>query len=217
VRRGGSGGLAHLAPDNPVWVRFAKAMMPVAAVTAKRVGAFVLGLSHPPYTVLDVAAGHGLFGIEIAKLFPEALVTAIDWPEVLLVAKENADKAGVADRLRFMAGNALNEDWGGDYDLILLPNFLHFFDFETCVSILRKAQQNLSTGGRVLGIDFVPNEDRISPPIPAMFAFQMLATTPAGEAYTATEYAEMGRRAEFSGATIRSLSPTQETLIIFEN
>src|ERR1039457_3949080 len=28
---------------------------------------------------LDIAAGHGLFGIEVAKLHPEAHITAVDW------------------------------------------------------------------------------------------------------------------------------------------
>ena len=37
VRRGGSPGLASVSPNNPLWVRFARAMVPFAATTAKRV------------------------------------------------------------------------------------------------------------------------------------------------------------------------------------
>ena len=73
VRRGGSSGLSIVSPDNPVWVRYAKAMMPFAAATAKRVVAHVSTFPDSPYTVLDIAAGHGLYGIEVAKVFPEAL------------------------------------------------------------------------------------------------------------------------------------------------
>ena len=58
VRNGGSTGLANVSPDHPVWVRFAKAMVPFAAANAKRVAAHVAALSNPPYTVLDIAAGH---------------------------------------------------------------------------------------------------------------------------------------------------------------
>ena len=46
-------------------------------------------------TVLDVAAGTG-FMIELAKAFPEAVVTAVDWPSVLEVASANAMGSGVA-------------------------------------------------------------------------------------------------------------------------
>ncbi len=90
--------------------------MPFAATTAKRVAAHVATFPDPPYTVLDIAAGHGYYGIEVAKILPEALVTAVDWEQVLKVARANAEAAGVADRFRMLAGNALDMDWGGDYD-----------------------------------------------------------------------------------------------------
>jgi ubiquinone/menaquinone biosynthesis C-methylase UbiE len=215
VQRGGSSGLAQVSPDNPIWVRFAKAMMPFASPAAKRVTAYLSTFSEPPYTVLDLAAGHGLYGIEVAKSFPDAIVTAIDWADVLTVARTNAEAAGVADRIRLIAGDALDLSWGGDFDLILLPNFLHHFDFEKCTSLLRKVKANLADGGHVLGVDFVPNEDRISPPIPVMFAFQMLATTPGGDAYTTSELDLMAKRAGFRGAETRPLSPIPESLIIF--
>ncbi len=217
VRRGGSDGLAQVSPDSPIWIRFAKAMMPFAAPAAKRVVAHLSTLTEPPYTVLDLAAGHGLYGIEVAKAFPDALVTAIDWAEVLAVARSNAEAAGVADRIRMVPGNALELDWGGDFDLILLPNFLHHFDFETCVSLLGKVKSNLAAGGQVLGVDFVPDDDRTAPPIPVMFAFQMLATTPGGDAYTTSELDQMAKRAGFLGAETRSLTPIPERLIIFES
>jgi hypothetical protein len=216
VRAGGSSGLGNVSADNPVWVRFANAAAPFAAPSAKRVAAHVANFPDPPYTVLDIAAGHGLFGIEVAKILPEALVTAVDWEQVLTVAHANAEAAGVANRFLMQPGNALDMDWGSDFDLILLPNFLHHFDFDTCTLLLTKVKASLAVGGQALGIDLVPNEDRVSPPIPAMFAFWMLATTPAGDAYTARELDEMAKKAGFRGTSIRALPPTPESLITFE-
>ena len=216
VRQGGSSGLADVSPEHPMWVRFAKAAAPFAAITAKRVAADVATFADPPYTVLDVAAGHGLFGIEVAKALPEALVTAVDGAQVLTVARANAEAAGVADRFRMLAGSAMDLDWGGDYDLILLPNFLHLFDCDTCTSLLRKVKSSLAVGGQALGVEFVPNEDRVSPPVPAMFAFWMLATTPGGDAYTTRELDEMSRNAGFRGVKTRPLPPTPASLVIFE-
>jgi ubiquinone/menaquinone biosynthesis C-methylase UbiE len=217
VRNGGSPGLANVTPDNPVWVRFAKAMVPLAGANAKRVASHVAAFSNPPYNVLDIAAGHGLYGIEVAKALPDALITAIDWAPVLTVAKDNAETAGVLDRFRMISGSAMELDWGCDFDLILLPNFLHHFDFEICTSLLRKVKLSLAPNGHALGVDFVPNEDRVSPPISAMFAFWMLATTPGGDAYTASELGEMARNAGFAGVTTHVLAPAPESLIIFEN
>jgi len=42
--------------------------------------------------VLDIAAGHGIFGIAIARKNPQAQIYAVDWPKVLDVARENANK-----------------------------------------------------------------------------------------------------------------------------
>ena len=217
VRNGGSTGLSNVSPDHPVWVRFAEAMVPYAAPNAKRVAAHVATFTRPPYTVVDIAAGHGLYGIEVAKMVPQALVTAVDWAPVLAVAASNARAAGVADRYRTVAGSAMELDWGSDLDLVLVPNFLHHFYFDTCVSFLRKVKLSLATDGHALGVEFVPNEDRVSPAVPAMFAFWMLATTPGGDAYTQSALDEMARRAGFRGATIHPLASASESLIIFEN
>ena len=63
------------------------------------------------------------FCIEVARVAPEALITAMDWAEVFKVARSNAEAAGVADRFCMLPGDALNSDWGSDFDLILLGEF----------------------------------------------------------------------------------------------
>ena len=216
VKRGGSNGLAYLAPSHPIWVCFAKAMMPIASLTAKRTAAYFATQPELPSTVLDVAAGHGLYGIELAKMLPRALVTAVDWSDVLALAHENAKDAGVSDRFRMVAGNAFEVDWGRNFDLVLMANFLHHFGRDECIALLRKVRSSLSTKGQACVIDFVPNEDRVSPPMQAMFAFWMLATTPRGDAYTLGDLNDIAKDAGFSGAKARLLRPTPQTLVVFE-
>jgi len=216
VQGGGSIGLANVAPDHPIWPRFARSMVPIASRTAKRVASYIATLPNRPYTVLDIAAGHGLYGIEVAKMFPEAFVTALDWVEVLAVARANAEKAGVHRRYRTMPGNLFELDWGNEFDIILLPNILHHFDEAGCIQLLRKAKAALAPGGQALVIDFMPNPDRISPPIQAMFALFMLATTPSGDAYTAPELEQMGKSAGFQTTMSRVLVPTPHTLVALQ-
>ena len=96
VKRGGSNGLAYLAPSHPIWVCFAKAMMPIASLSAKRTAAYFVTQPEPPSTVLDVAAGHGLYGIELAKILPQALVTAVDWAEKVLALAYKMPKIAVS-------------------------------------------------------------------------------------------------------------------------
>jgi SAM-dependent methyltransferase len=215
VRHGGSPGLANIAPDNRIWVKFAKAMVPFIAPVAAALAEEAAHWPSPPRRVLDIAAGHGMFGISVAKAVPGSDITAIDWEAVLQVAVENARAAGVEGRYRTVAGSAFETDWGTEFDLILLTNFLHHFDHETCVNLLAKAKGSLRRGGRVVAVDLVPNPDRISPPFPAMFSFVMLGTTPRGDAYTARQYEEMGRAGGFQTVTIAPVPPTPESFITF--
>ena len=119
-------------------------MSPTARLAAKRAAVYLAAGAAPPATVLDVAAGHGFYGIELAKAFPEAVVTAVDWPSVLELASANARDAGVGERFRVVAGNAFEVDWGGEFDLVILANFLHHFSPEECATILRKVKSSLS-------------------------------------------------------------------------
>lgn len=216
VRNGGSVGLANVAPDNPVWVKFARAMGSFTGASAKALAGEVGTWSSKPGKVLDIAAGPGAFGIEIAKVAPSANVVAIDWKPVLAVTEENATKAGVAERFTFKPGSAFEVDWGSGYDLILLPNFLHHFDTDGCVALLKKARASLGSGGRVAIVEFVPNDDRVSPEFPAAFAMVMLATTPKGDAYTERELADMAKTAGFGNVVMKPLPPSPASLLFLQ-
>ena len=217
VRKGGTvaseGGT--VAPENPVWVKFARAMVPMMMMPAQAMAQMVNeGGGGGGLKVLDIAAGHGMFGIAVARQNPEAEVVALDWPGVLEVAKENARAAGVAGRYGTLEGSAFDVDFGTGYDLVLLTNFLHHFDPPTCEGLLRKVHASLAEGGRALTLEFVPNEDRVSPPVAAAFSMMMLGGTPAGDAYTFAEFERMFRNAGFSRSELRQLPATPEQLII---
>ncbi len=56
--------------------------------------------------ILDIGVGSGNLAVSIAKHVPTAQVTAIDKsPDALEIARENAAKHGVAERIRFLEGD----------------------------------------------------------------------------------------------------------------
>jgi 2-polyprenyl-3-methyl-5-hydroxy-6-metoxy-1,4-benzoquinol methylase len=201
-------------PENPVWLQFAETMAPMMAPMVKPLGEVVLAGYAGPMRVLDIAAGHGLFGIEIARQNPQARVTGLDWAPVLRVALDNARRLGVADRYDMLAGSAFEVDFNGPYDAVLLTNFLHHFDIRTCVNLLRKVRAALHPGGRVATLEFVPNEDRVSPPMPAAFAMTMLTTTAAGDAYTLSELTAMYHEAGLGGVTAHPIPMSPHTVVL---
>ena len=218
VRRGGTTmeDDGTVGPNNPVWVTFARAMAPMMAMPAQLLAGLVDPQADRKLKILDIAAGHGLYGLAFAAKNPQAEITALDWPAVLEVAKENAAKAGVSDRYKTIEGSALDVDFGTGYDLILLTNFLHHFDPPTNETLMRKVHAALADGGRAVTLEFVPNDDRVTPPESATFAMIMLASTPSGDAYTFAELERMAANAGFSKSSVHPLPPTAQTAVISE-
>lgn len=206
-------GQGTVEPDNPVWVEFARSMAPMMAPMAGPLGNIVLRERTGPLRILDIAAGHGLFGIEIAKQHPEAHVWALDWARVLDVAEQNALRAGVADRFHRLAGSAFEVDFGGPYDAVLLTNFLHHFDAPTCVGLLKKVRAALKPGGLSATLEFVPNEDRVTPPMAAAFSLTMLVSTASGDAYTFRELESMHLEAGFKQIESRPIPQSPHTVV----
>jgi 2-polyprenyl-3-methyl-5-hydroxy-6-metoxy-1,4-benzoquinol methylase len=193
-----SQGQGSISPDNPIWVNFARSMgsmqIPVAGELARALHAH----AGQRWKVLDVAAGHGVYGIELAKENSNAEIFAQDWAAVLDVAAENARAAGVERRFHRIPGSAFEVDFGSGYDVILITGFLHHFSDAEIENLLRKVRSALAPGGLVATVDFIPNDDRISPPRAAAFSMEMLGTTVSGEAHTFPEYERMFRNAGFS-------------------
>ncbi|MDZ8053599.1 MAG: methyltransferase [Aulosira sp. ZfuVER01] len=216
VRQGGTAlsSKGTLESEHPVWVRFARAMSSMMRMPAKLIAQLVNGDNQNQIKVLDIAASHGLFGIAFAQQNPNAEIVALDWQPVLEVAKENAINAGVGERFRTIPGSAFDVDYGRDYDIILLPNFLHHFDIPTCEQLLRKIHAALTENGRVMTFEFIPDSDRINPPDAAAFSLTMLATTPQGDAYTFAEYEQMFANAGFGRSELHSIPPLFQRIVI---
>ena len=216
VRKGGTmmGEEGTLGVENPIWVEFARSMAPMMMMPAEAISRLVEADKGGKCRVLDIAAGHGLFGIDIARHNPQAEIVALDWASVLEVAKENAKKSGVASRYSTLPGSAFDVEFGEGYDLVLLTNFLHHFDPPTCEELLRKVRAALAPTGRAVTLEFVPNDDRVTPPDAATFSMIMLGSTPHGDAYTYAEFDRMFRNAGFTRSEHYRLPPMPESVII---
>ncbi|WP_035485593.1 class I SAM-dependent methyltransferase [Geminicoccus roseus] len=214
VRRGGADGRATATPDNPLWVRFAESMVPFMGPAAAMTAGIVAGWNLKPAAILDVAAGHGMWGIALARQAPGAVVTAIDGAPVLDVARRNAAEAGLSERYRTLPGDAFEVPFGDSFDLVMMAHLLHHFDAPACIRLLEKAKAALAPGGRALLPEFVAGEDRVTPPFAGLFSYLMLNNTPAGQAHTRAEFADMAHKAGFGTVEFVPLEPTPQTLIV---
>ena len=212
VRKGGTvppdeGSVSY---DNPVWVDFARGMGPLTRPSAEATAQLVAGTG--PVEVLHIAAGHGMYGITIAQQNPAAEICALDWKDVLAVAHENAVKLGVAERWRAIEGSAFTADYGTDYDVVPVTNFIHHFDTPTNTGLFEKVQPALKRGGKMAVREMAVNEDRITPPMAGQFAMTMLTTTAKGDAYSRNEIESMCRSAGFGEVAHHTVPGTLQTV-----
>jgi ubiquinone/menaquinone biosynthesis C-methylase UbiE len=216
VRQGGTAvpQSGSVAPEHPMWLEFARAMGPLMIPAAGGLAELVRLPEDAPVKVLDIAASHGTWGLAFAKRHPRAQVVALDWAPVLESARENARAAGVADRFNTIAGSAFDVDLGVNYDVVLVPNFLHHFSEADCICFLKRAAAALRPGGTLAIVEFVPEENRVAPPGVAGFSLVMLATTPEGDAYTLTEYSAMLAKAGFNPPVPHRLPASMNTALL---
>ncbi len=218
VRKGGTASAVgdNTKPNDEVWINFARSMAPLAFPAAEFIAGLTGAAEGKSCKVLDIAAGHGIYGVTVAKRNPQAQIVALDWPSVLEVALENAKKFGVADRYTTRPGSAFEAEFGTGYDFVLLTNIFHHFDIATCETLMRRVHAALKPGGKAITLEFVPNEDRVTPPTAAAFSLIMLAGTDSGDAYTFSQYARMFANAGFVRTTQHTVPDSPQQLLLSE-
>jgi hypothetical protein len=81
---------------------------------------------------------------------------------------------------------------------------------------MRRAHTALKPGGKVFTLEFVPNDDRVSPPMAAAFSLIMLANTDAGDAYTFAEYEKMFRNSGFAKTSLHPVPDLPQHVLVSE-
>lgn len=216
VQNGKTAGNNHLAPEDAIWLNFARGMAPIMAPAAQAIAQY-LQQAFPGGSIskaLDVAASHGVFGITLAQHNLKAQIYALDWTNVLQVAQENARLACISDRYHLIPGSAFDVEIGQGYDAVLVTNFVHHFSPADNESLLKRFFAAMNPGAQLVILEFVPNEDRISPPAAALFSLTMLANTDEGDAYTFAELSRMCSNAGFRDARLIPLEVGPNSLVV---
>lgn len=105
--------------------------------------------ANPPARVADVGCGTGWSSIAIAQSYPLVQVDGFDLDLASVVeARNNAARAGVADRVSFELRDAGDPRLAGSYDLVMAFETIH--DMSDPVGALRAMRSLAGSGGAVL-------------------------------------------------------------------
>lgn len=137
-------------------------------------------------TMMDVGGGTGAFAIRLCEANPNLKATVLDFPNVVALGKEYVAEAGLSDRIEFVAGNALEDDWPDGQDIVLMSYLFNGVPGEAIPDLTRRAFASLNPGGHFLVHDFIVDDDRSGPTLAALWQLQHLAFTPAAKSLTPT-------------------------------
>lgn len=163
--------------------------------------------------LLDIGSGPGLYMIEIAKLLPNFCATLFDRPETGPVAQENINKAGVAERVKFVGGDALTYRFINEFfDGALISQMLHIYPPAEAAVIVKKAAKSVKPGGFVAIQEMTVGPDD-NPGAAAVFAVQMMLGTEEGTVYTVDELSGIMTGAGLVVESITAINDRDDVLV----
>ena len=106
--------------------------------------------------ILDLGTGSGALAVTMAKEVPECKVSAIDIdPNTLSIAKENAVRHGVADRIEFFCEDLIKSAWSGYFSIILSnPPYIKSADIKKIMPEVQNYEPEKALDGGITGLAF---------------------------------------------------------------
>ena len=159
--------------------------------------ALKIGQATQPISVLDLAAGSGVWSIALAQASPQVRVRAVDWAGVIPATRRTTERCGVAGRYTFVEGDLLSADFGSGHQVATLGHILHSEGERRSRELLKKTFAALAPGGTIAIAEWLVNDERTEPALGLMFAVNMLVNTEEGDTFSFNEIAGWLREAGF--------------------
>jgi cyclopropane fatty-acyl-phospholipid synthase-like methyltransferase len=159
TRSGQSTGHRDAPPGDPYWQRYISGQLDLARLSADEV-ARKLRLPGDARSVLDIGGGHGWYSARLCRRHPGLSATVLDLPGSAAIGREIIARAGLADRVRHVDGDATTDDLGRGYDAVLCFNLVHHLTAGQIASLFGRIHEALAPGGRLAVMDAFAEPDR---------------------------------------------------------
>jgi 3-hydroxy-5-methyl-1-naphthoate 3-O-methyltransferase len=168
--------------------QFVVDIFPLSYPAAKALAVHLdLAAATEPVSVLDLAAGSGVWGIGLAQSSPQVHVTAVDWPGVLPTTQKTVARFGLDAQYSYSSGDLLETDFGSGYNIATLGHILHSEGEERSRALLSRTFDALAPGGTIAIGEILVNSDRTGPVNSLFFAINMLVNTDEGDTFNFEE------------------------------
>jgi 2-polyprenyl-3-methyl-5-hydroxy-6-metoxy-1,4-benzoquinol methylase len=152
--------------EGPYWRTYLTGLAELARLVGPEVIRAVR-LPRRAHRLLDVGGGHGWYAAELCRRHPQLRATVLDLPGAARIGRELVARAGLADRVDYLEGDALHTEPGGPYDAVLCFNLLHHLGPAQARQLVGRMHAALAPGGSIALLDVFGEPSRR--PGPAAF------------------------------------------------
>jgi SAM-dependent methyltransferase len=169
---------------------------------------------HPFHCLLDLGGGSGAYTIEILRYYPHLRAILFDVPTVCQIAAEALQQAGLAERACTMAGDYEHDPLPCGPDVVLWSGNLHASSPTRCAQVLHNIAAVLPPGGMLLIHDYLLDDTRTGPLIPALLALHLMLVSEDGQVYSGAELHSLLTQAGFAEVSIQPFLVGHSGLVI---
>jgi methylase of polypeptide subunit release factors len=169
---------------------------------------------HAFHCLLDLGGGSGAYTIELLRYYPHLRAILFDVPTVCQIADETLQQAGLAERACTMAGDYERDPLPSGPDVVLWSGNLHASSPARGAQVLQNIAAILPPGGMLLIHDYLLDDTRTGPLIPALLALHLMLVSEEGQVYSGAELRALLTRAGFAEVSIQPFLVGHSGLVI---
>lgn len=174
-------------------------MTPSSIYAAKALG---IGIQRTGLKILDIGAGSAIWSLSCAGMDSQSTVTAIDWPQVLEVAKASAKLKGVDSRFSALSGNYHDVPLeNSSYDLAIIANVTHLESTDGNQKLFDRAFSALKPGGELIVIDVFGDQSK-GKLAAGLYNLGLALRTKSAVVYSKEELTELLEKSQFKTSYI---------------
>jgi SAM-dependent methyltransferase len=168
----------------------------------------------PFHCLLDLGGGSGAYTVEILQHYPHLRGILVDFPAVCRIAEATIRRAGLAARVRIVAGDYERDPLPRGADVVLWSGNLHASSPTHCAQVLRRIAALLPPKGTVLIHDYLLDDTHTGPLIPALLALHLTLVSDHGQVYSGMELRRLLEQAGFAEVSIEPFLVGHSSLVI---
>ena len=168
-----------------------------------------------PFTcLLDLGGGSGAYTVAILQRYPHLRAMLFDCPQVCRLAEEVMRQEGLAERVHTVAGDYEHDALPPGPDVVLWSGNLHASSPESCRRVLTRLHALLPPTGMVLIHDYLLDDTRATPLIPALVALHLTLVSEHGQVYSAAELRTLLEQTGFAEVSMQPFLTGHSSLVI---